>query len=111
MAGVYGVMAFVVGQRTNEIGLRMALGASPSHVLRLVMRQGLVLAAAGLVIGLAASLAATRLLTKMLFEVKPADPLTYVAVALLLGAVALLATYIPARRALKVDPLIALRQE
>jgi putative ABC transport system permease protein len=111
MAGVYGVMAFVVGQRTNEIGLRMALGASPSHVLRLVMRQGLVLAAAGLVIGLAASLAATRLLTKMLFEVKPADPLTYVAVALLLGAVALLATYIPARRALKVDPLIALRQD
>jgi predicted permease len=111
MAGVYGVMAFVVGQRTNEIGLRMALGASPRHVLSLVMRQGLLLAAAGLVIGLAVSLAATRLLTKMLFDVKPTDPLTYVGVAILLGAVALLATYIPARRALQVDPLIALRQE
>jgi ABC-type antimicrobial peptide transport system permease subunit len=111
MAGVYGVMAFVVGQRTNEIGLRMALGASPSHVLRLVMREGLLLAAAGLGIGLAVSLAVTRLLTKMLFDVKSTDPLTYVGVAIVLGAVALLATYIPARRALKVDPLIALRQE
>jgi putative ABC transport system permease protein len=111
MAGVYGVMAYVVGQRANEIGLRMALGASPSHVLRLVMGQGLRLAAIGLAIGLAASFAATRLLTKVLFAVKPTDPVTYVAVGIVLAGVALLATYIPARRALKVDPLIALRQE
>jgi predicted permease len=110
-AGVYGVMAYVVGQRVNEIGLRMALGASPSHVLALVMRQGLTLAAIGLAIGLAASIAATRLLTTMLFEVKPHDPLTYIAVAVLLGIVAAAATYIPARKTLKVDPLIALRQE
>jgi putative ABC transport system permease protein len=111
MAGVYGVMSYVVGQRANEIGLRMALGASPADVLRLVMQQGLILAAMGLTIGLAASFAATRLLTKMLFAVKPTDPLTYVGVAVVLAIVAVLATYIPARRALKVDPLIALRQE
>ena len=111
MAGVYGVMAYVVGQRANEIGLRMALGASPRDVMGLVLRHGLTLAAIGLAIGLAGSFAATRLLTKMLFEVKPTDPLTYVAVAALLGVVALLASYIPARRAMRVDPLIALRQE
>jgi putative ABC transport system permease protein len=111
MAGVYGVMAYAVGQRANEIGLRMALGASPRQMMGLVLRQGLTLAAVGLAIGLAASFAATRLLTKMLFSVKPHDPMTYVAVAALLGAVALLATYIPARRAMKVDPLIALRME
>jgi putative ABC transport system permease protein len=111
MAGVYGVMSYVVGQRANEIGLRMALGASPKNVLSLVMRQGLTLAAIGLVLGLAASIAATRLLTTMLFEVRPHDPLTYVAVAVVLGIVAVAATYFPARKALKVDPLIALRQE
>jgi putative ABC transport system permease protein len=111
MAGVYGVMSYVVGQRVNEIGLRMALGASPKNVLGLVMGQGLTLAAIGLVIGLAASIAATRLLTTMLFEVKPYDPLTYIAVAAGLGVVALAATYFPARKALKVDPLVALRQE
>ena len=110
MAGVYGVMAFVVGQRVNEIGLRMALGASPAQVLGLVMRQGMILAAIGLAVGLTASLAATRLLTKMLFGVKPTDPLTYAGVAIALSAVALLATYIPSRRAMKVDPLEALRQ-
>jgi putative ABC transport system permease protein len=111
MAGVYGVMAYSVGQRVNEIGLRIALGATPGRVMRLVLRHGLTLAAVGLAIGLAGSFAATRLLTKMLFEVKPTDPMTYVAVAGLLGAVALLATYIPARRAMKVDPLMALRQD
>jgi putative ABC transport system permease protein len=111
MAGVYGVMSYVVSQRSNEIGLRMALGASPSNVLGLVMRQGLILAAAGLAIGLAASVAATRLLSTMLFAVKPTDPLTYAAVAVLLTSVALLATYLPARRALQVDPLTSLRQE
>jgi predicted permease len=111
MAGVYGVMAYVVSQRCNEIGLRMALGASTGDVLRLVLGQGLTLAAIGMVLGLAGAMAATRLLTAMLFEVKPADPLTYVAVALLLGMVTLAACYVPARRATKVDPLVALRQE
>ena len=111
MAGVYGVMAYTVGQRGNEIGLRMALGADTGDVLRLVLRQGLALAAAGLAIGLAGAFAASRLLTSMLFEVKPNDPLTYAGVAALLGLVALAASYIPARRAARTDPLIALRQE
>ena len=111
MAGVYGVMAYAVGQRANEIGLRMALGASPGKVMRLVLGQGLALAAIGLAIGLAGAMAATRLLTKMLFEVKPGDPMTYASVVILLGLVALAASYIPARRATQVDPLAALRQE
>ncbi len=111
MAGVYGVMAYVVGQRSNEIGLRMALGASPGKVMGLVLRQGLLLAAIGLAIGLAGAVALTRLLAGMLFEVKPGDPMTYAGVVVLLAVVALAASYIPARRATKVDPLIALRQE
>jgi len=111
MAGVYGVMAYVVTQRVNEIGLRMALGASAGDVLGLVLRQGLMLAAAGLAIGLAGAVAATRLLTSMLFQVKTTDPMTYAAVIALLGIVALAASYFPARRAARVDPLVALRQE
>jgi putative ABC transport system permease protein len=111
MAGVYGVMAYAVGQRNNEIGLRMALGASRGDVLGLVLRQGLVYVALGLALGLAGAFAATRLLASFLFEVKPADPATYAGVAALLAAVALAATYVPARRATKVDPLTALRQE
>jgi putative ABC transport system permease protein len=111
MAGVYGVMAYLVSQRSNEIGLRMALGASPGDVSRLVLREGMLLAGAGLVLGLAGAIAATRLLTSVLFEVKPGDPATYAAVAALLGVVALAASYIPARRASRVDPLVALRQE
>lgn len=111
MAGVYGVMAYVVGQRANELGLRMALGASPGKVMGLVLRQGLALAGIGLTIGLCGAIAATRLLTKMLFEVKAGDPLTYGGVVILLAVVAVAACYIPARRATKVDPLIALRQE
>lgn len=111
MAGVYGVMAYVVSQRSSEIGLRMALGASSGDVLRLVLGQALLLAGIGLVLGLAGAVAATRLLTSMMFEVKPTDPLTYVSVAALLGVVALAASYIPARRAAKVDPSVALRQE
>ncbi len=111
MAGVYGVMAYLVNQRSNEIGLRMALGASPGDVSRLVLREGMLLAGAGVAIGLAGAIALTRLLTSMLFEVKPGDPVTYAAVAAMLAGIALAACYIPARRASRVDPLVALRQE
>ena len=111
VAGVYGVMAYLVSQRSSEIGLRMALGAKPADISRLVLREGMLLAAGGLVLGLAGAIAITRLLTSMLFEVKPGDPATYVSVALLLAIVTLAASYIPAHRASKVDPLVALRQE
>ncbi len=111
MAGVYGVMAYAIGQRSNEIGLRMALGASTGSVLRLVLGQGLALAGLGLALGLAASVAGTRLLTTMLFRVQPNDPAVYLGVAVLLGIVALVACYVPARRASKIDPLTAIRQE
>jgi putative ABC transport system permease protein len=111
MAGVYGVMSYVVGQRVNEIGLRMALGANPRDVLRLVLRQAAILTSAGIVIGLAGAAAATQLLTSMLFGVKPTDPLTYLAVVALLVGVALFASYVPARRAMSVDPMVALRYE
>jgi predicted permease len=111
IAGIYGVMAYVVAQRSSEIGLRMALGATPGNVLRLLLRQALVLVSAGIASGLAVALGATRLLTSMLFEVRPTDPLTYAAVVTLLAIVALAASYIPARRATKVDPMVALRHE
>lgn len=111
MIGLYGVMAYMVGQRSAEIGVRMALGARTGDVLRLVLRQGLVLTGAGLAIGLAGSLAATRLLANLLYGVTTTDPLTYAAVACLLATVAAMAVYIPAHRATRVDPLIALRQE
>jgi putative ABC transport system permease protein len=111
MAGVYGVMSYVVGQRANEIGLRMALGASPRDVLRLMLRQALLLATVGIVVGLASAAAMTQLLTSMLFGVKPTDPLTYAAVVVLLAGVAILASYAPARRAMRVDPIVALRYE
>ena len=111
MAGIYGVMAYVVGQRSNEIGLRMALGASQASVLRLVLGQGLIYVALGLGLGLAGAAAATRLLASMLFEVKPTDPATYAAVSILLVAVALAASYLPARRAANLDPSRALRQD
>jgi len=111
MVGVYGVMAYEVGQRLNEIGVRMALGASPGNVLRMVLRQGLTLVGLGIILGLAGAAATTHLLTSMLFDVKTTDPLTYVAVVALLSLVALTASYIPARRATKVDPMVALRYE
>src|SRR5690349_2855873 len=109
--GIYGVMAYSVAQRTQEIGVRMALGARPLHVLRLVFGQSLGMLVIGTVIGLAGAFALTRLMRTLLFEITATDPLTYVTVIGLLTVVALLACYIPARRAAKVDPLIALRYE
>jgi putative ABC transport system permease protein len=109
--GIYGVIAYGVSQRTREIGVRVALGATPRDVLRLVVGQGVRMAAAGLGLGLLVSLAATRLMRSMLFGVGPSDPLTLAAVLAVLGAVALLASYLPARRAARTDPLQALRAE
>jgi putative ABC transport system permease protein len=109
--GIYGVMAYSVQQRTQEVGIRMALGASPQDVRRMVVLQGMVLAVIGLVVGVAGGLALTRLMQSLLFEVKPWDPLVFVSTAILLGMVALLACYAPAVRASRVDPLVALRYE
>jgi ABC-type antimicrobial peptide transport system permease subunit len=111
MAGIYGVMALAVSQRTGEIGVRMALGASTSSVLRLILGQGLMLAGIGLTLGLAVAFVSTKLLASMLFQIKSTDPLVYLAVALLLGVVALVASYFPAARASKIDPLTTIRQE
>lgn len=109
--GIYGVVAYSVSQRTQEIGVRVALGATPGTVVRLVLRDGLRLAVAGSVIGAAVALAALRVLRSMLYGVSPADPLTFAAVALLVTAIALVASYIPARRALRIDPAEALRAD
>ena len=109
--GIYGVVSSSIAHRTHEIGIRMALGAGQSAVLKLVVRQGLSLALIGIAIGLAASLGLTRFLQSFLFGVKPIDAVTFVAAALLWLAIALLACYIPARRATKVDPMVALRYE
>lgn len=109
--GIYGVMAFTVSRRTREIGIRMALGARPADVLRSVMQRGLWLILAGLALGFAGAVAASRALTSLLYGVSPTDPLTLVGVAILLAATALFACYWPARRATRVDPIVTLRSE
>jgi ABC-type antimicrobial peptide transport system permease subunit len=111
VAGIYGVMAYSVARCTREIGVRMALGASASSVLRLVLAHGMAAVAVGVTIGIAGSLALTRTMQSLLFGVSPTDPVTFAAVSLLLAAVALLASYVPARRATRVDPMVALRCE
>jgi putative ABC transport system permease protein len=109
--GIGGVMALAVGQRRHEIGVRMAIGARPAEILRMILGQGLVLALVGVALGLVGALWLTRVLGQLLFEVTPTDPVTYVGVAAVLGLAALIACYIPARRAARVDPIVALRAE
>ena len=109
--GIYGVVSYSVAQRTQEIGVRMALGATGPDVLRMVVRQAVVLVAAGVVIGVGASLALGSMMQSLLFEISPRDPATLVAIVACLAAVALVASLVPARRATRVDPLVALRSE
>ena len=109
--GIYGVLAYSVTQRTHEIGIRMALGAQHQDVVELVLRHGVLLVVFGIGLGVAGALAMTQFLSSLLYGVKPTDPLTFIAVSLILTSVALMASYIPARRATKVDPMVALRHE
>jgi predicted permease len=109
--GLFGLIRYSVAQRTQEIGVRMALGATPKQVRRMVVRQGMLLALVGVIFGVASALALTRLMSSLLYGVKPWDPAMIALVAVLLSAVTLLATYLPARRASHVDPMVALRYE
>jgi len=109
--GIYGIVSFSTAQRTREIGIRMALGGSARDVISLVLRQGVRMVTIGLAIGVFAALGITRVMTRLLIGISPNDPLTYAAVALLLAAIALAACWLPARRATRVDPGVALRYE
>src|SRR5205085_5883483 len=109
--GLYGVLSAAVRQRTSEIGVRMALGADPSSIFRIMIGQGLQLSAAGILLGLIAALALTRAIISLLVEVKPTDPVTYLSIAILFLLIAALASWLPARRAARLDPAIALREE
>lgn len=109
--GVYGVISYLVSERTREIGIRLALGAQKRNILRVILHQGLELAVAGAAVGLFCALIVSHLMEKILYGVKPTDPLTFSCVAALFIGIALLACYLPARRAIKIDPMIALRHE
>lgn len=109
--GIYGVISYIVSERTHEIGIRLALGADSKSILRMVLRQAIGLALAGAAVGLVGALIVSRSIAGLLYGVRPADPLTFAGVAVLLMGVALLASYIPARRAIWVDPLVGLRYE
>jgi len=111
IVGIYGVMSYSVSRRTHEIAVRLALGASKSHVMALMLRQGLALTLIGIAVGMAGALGLTRLIANMLFGVKPTDPVTFALVGVLLAVVSLAACYFPARRATRVDPIRALKYE
>jgi ABC-type antimicrobial peptide transport system permease subunit len=111
IVGIYGVIAYVVTQRTGEIGVRLALGASPGAVAGMIVRQGGVVAASGMVIGIAGALAVGRVMESLLYDVSPWDPIVFVVTAIGLFIVAMIACWVPARRAARIDPLIAMRAE
>lgn len=111
LVGIYGVIAYIVAQRRREVGIRMALGAQSESVQRIFVSRGLILTGTGLVVGLVTSAALMRLLSSLLFGVQPFDPITYLAVIAGLGGVAVLATWLPARQATRIDPMLALRSE
>ena len=109
--GVYGVLSFSVSQRTQEMGVRIALGAQRADVLRLVVRQGVTLAMIGVLVGIAGAFGVTRLIASLLYNVTPTDPISFGGVAIFLTVIAFVASYLPARRAMTVDPIVALRNE